>query len=45
VSTERLLISSHWRWYLLQRIAYDSHITFFPDLGIGGPRNVEGPWM
>jgi len=27
VSTERLLISSNWRWYLLQRIGYCSHVT------------------
>jgi len=37
VSTERLLISSSWQWYLLQRIVYCSHITLFTYLGIGGP--------
>ena len=34
---ERLLISSNWRWYLLQRIVYCSHITLFSDFEIGGP--------
>jgi len=32
VSTERLLISSTWRWYPLQRIVYCSHtvLHFLP---------------
>jgi len=37
VSTERQLISSNWRWYLLQRIVYCSHITLFYQLRDWGP--------
>jgi len=41
VSREDLLISSNWRWHLLQRIVHILH--FFTNLGIGSPLNVEGP--
>jgi len=36
-----ILISSNWRWYLLQCIVHISH--FFTDLGIGAPLNVGCP--
>jgi len=37
VSTERLLISSNWRWYLLQSIMYCSHNALFAALVMGAP--------
>jgi len=37
LSTERLLISSNWRWYLSQRIVYCLHITLFSYKGIAAP--------
>jgi len=43
VSTERLLISSNWRWYLLQRIVYCSHTILFSELGIGVPWMLGAP--
>jgi len=43
VSTEHLLISSKWQWYLLQHIVCCSHIALFTDLGIGGSLNVGAP--
>jgi len=38
MSTERLLISSNWWWYRLQRIVYCSHIIFLPIKGLGAPK-------
>jgi len=48
VSTERVLIRSKWRWYLLHRIVYCSHITsitLFYQLRGRRPPNVGGPWL
>jgi len=45
VSTERLLIRSNWRWYLLQRIARCSHIRLFYRLMDWGPPKYWGPWL
>jgi len=43
VSIERLLISSNWRWYLIQRIVYCSHIALFYRLRNWGPPKSWGP--
>jgi len=45
VSTERLLISSNWRWFLLHRIVYCSHISlhFLPTYGDWDPLIVGAP--
>jgi len=43
--SEHLLISSNWRWYLLQCIVHCTHVTLFSDLEIGGPLNVGGSWL
>ena len=43
VSTVRLHNSSNWRWYLLQRIVYCSHITLFHQRKDWGPLICWGP--
>jgi len=37
VTTEGLLISSNWRWYLLQHIVYCSRIIIFTNQELGAP--------